>query len=348
MINVKKIFSLETNYFLKHIFEFLFVRKKIEVDNIKRKVYFLDAPSYGNVGDQAIAFAMEQAMQQICDDYQFIEVQEDVFACYYHWLKKNINKDDIICLTGGGNLGDLYPKYEAIRRLIIKTFKKNTIIVFPQTYTYGSTIYSKRQEENSKKIYNSASNLILMAREEKSFNKMMKQYPNCKVLLTHDIVLSLNYFNKYDHGDTIGLCLRNDKEKIINKDIENKIVEVCKNPKILSTTKELKYRVTNENRRELVENTLKEFSKNRLIITDRLHGMIFAYITNTPCICMPNSTGKVEGVYNYLKGKGNIKMINKKNDDFTISTALLCNKAVDFQNLFDELKKMIERSEKNG
>ena len=35
-----------------------------------------------------------------------------------------------------------------------------------------------------------------------------------------------------------------------------------------------------------------------------------------------------------------IVKINKKNDDFTISTALLCNKAVDFQNLFDELKKV--------
>ena len=348
MINIKKIFSLEINYLLKHILEFLFIRKKIDVDNNKRKVYFLDAPSYGNIGDQAIAFAMEQMMETICDDYQFIEIQEDVFAQYFYWLKNNVKTSDIICLTGGGNLGDLYPKYEAIRRLVIKTFKNNIILVFPQTYTYGTSNYSKQQEENSKKVYNSASNLILMAREEMSFKKMKKQYPNCQVLLTHDIVLSLNYTNAYKRSNTIGLCLREDKEKVIDQDLVEKINKTCKNAKKISTTKNLKYRVTNIDRKELVENTLKEFAENKLVITDRLHGMIFSYITNTPCICMPNSTGKVEGVYNYLKDKGNIKMVNKVSDDFVIYSKFSFNKCVDFEELIKNLKNIIERSDKNG
>ncbi len=45
------------------------------------------------------------------------------------------------------------------------------------------------------------------------------------------------------------------------------------------------------------ERKFDEFRRARLVITDRLHGMIFAAITGTPCIALNNSSGKVEGVW---------------------------------------------------
>lgn len=42
---------------------------------------------------------------------------------------------------------------------------------------------------------------------------------------------------------------------------------------------------------------MKRIEACSVLVTDRLHGMIFAYITGTPCIVMDNKTNKVFGVY---------------------------------------------------
>lgn len=54
-------------------------------------------------------------------------------------------------------------------------------------------------------------------------------------------------------------------------------------------------------RRLYVKEKLNEFSKNELVITDRLHGMIFSVITGTPCIAINNLSSKVQGVYRWIQ-----------------------------------------------
>ena len=38
---------------------------------------------------------------------------------------------------------------------------------------------------------------------------------------------------------------------------------------------------------------LQTFAKSRLIVTDRLHGMIFALVTRTPCLAFDNTNKKI-------------------------------------------------------
>ncbi|MNE93367.1 putative pyruvyl transferase EpsI [compost metagenome] len=49
------------------------------------------------------------------------------------------------------------------------------------------------------------------------------------------------------------------------------------------------------------------------MITDRLHGMIFAAITSTPCIALGNYNYKVVGSYEWIKHLGYIKFTNDIN-----------------------------------
>lgn len=55
-----------------------------------------------------------------------------------------------------------------------------------------------------------------------------------------------------------------------------------------------------DEREPIVKSKLKEFSNSQIVVTDRLHGMIFAALTGTPCIALNNSDRKVEGVYAWL------------------------------------------------
>ena len=50
-----------------------------------------------------------------------------------------------------------------------------------------------------------------------------------------------------------------------------------------------------------VESMIKEFKSAKLIITDRLHGLIFSIITNTPCIVLPSLDNKIKGTYGWVE-----------------------------------------------
>ena len=64
-----------------------------------------------------------------------------------------------------------------------------------------------------------------------------------------------------------------------------------------------------EEREQSVREKLEEFSQAELVITDRLHGMIFSAITSTPCIAMDNLSRKVSGGYEWLKYLEYIQMV---------------------------------------
>lgn len=61
------------------------------------------------------------------------------------------------------------------------------------------------------------------------------------------------------------------------------------------------------------------------MITDRLHGMIFAAITSTPCIALRNSNHKIEYSYEWFKDCGYIKFAKN---------------VLEIQNYIEELKNM--------
>lgn len=337
-MNIKNILPIEINFKLKNFLNR--GEKKLiswnQEDN-QNYVYFLDTPEYGNLGDQAIAFAMMKFMHDFFPEYKQREVLENHIYHNLKNLKKTIKSTDIICLTGGGNMGILYQKYEAIRRIIIKNFPNNKIIIFPQTIDYGKTKYGISEFKRAIKIYNNHKNLTLLAREEKSYKIMKNNFKNCNVLLCPDIVLYLDYFDLCKKREnSIGICLRDDKEKAISsKDLEKIYTLNCKINKV-STTLNNQKEINMNNRKKIIEDKLLEISKNSYFITDRLHGMIFAFITNTNCIALPNSNGKVEGVYNWIKNKGKIKFersfdgkfieTNQKNLSLESEFAILASK----------------------
>lgn len=322
--------------------EFVFQKKpEITLSGDKKRVWFLDAPAYGNLGDQAIAYAINSFCRSVLPSFEILEFQEESVIQYLSWLKKNVKKDDVIVLQGGGNLGNLYPRYEFIRRTLVRAFPKNKIIVFPQSVFFSEDNAGKYELECSRKIYEGNERLTIFARDSVSFTKMKRAFPKTKIELCPDVVFSLNGLVEAGLRSGFGICMRDDREKTVtDKQLNEIISEVTlrsKEKKKFDTVIEVSRPVINEYRESLLLSKLKEFAGCELVLTDRLHGMIFSYITSTPCIAIANSTGKSYYAYNdWLLTSENVVFVKDGFDSLAMPKNLKSSN-FDFSNLREAL-----------
>lgn len=316
----RKIIPMDVFYSIRFAKSIFNQEKKWDVlTSQNRKVWFLDAPDYGNIGDQAIAYGIKKFLQDVMPDALILEVQESKLVSKLTGLKKQISPDDLIVLQGGGNMGNLYPKYEWMRRLVVKNFPNNRIVIFPQSIYFTKDIFGNREKNISAKIYQSHKNLTIFARDRKSQQKMKEEFAGVDIQLSPDIVLYLTGLINGSHNKKIGMCIRNDKERSISETQLEELLESisANNQKIdhLSTITDIEESITEKNREEYVVSKLQEFSEYQLIITDRLHGMIFAYVVGTPCIGVDNKTGKSKALYeDWLAHTNLIKIWNPNTD----------------------------------
>lgn len=290
----------------------------------KKRIYFLDAPDYGNIGDQAIAWAIRKFAMKYFSDYEFVEILQRDVASYLNWLKKNISKNDIIFLTGGGNMGNYYRIYEATRRIVISTFKNNRVVVFPQSIMYSEDFWGRISMAKARKVYNGNPNLLVLAREESSYSKMKNLYNS--VMLCPDIVLytiGMPAFESVKHGEYVGVCLRNDIEQKLSIRDHANIKNICKQfasqQKIITTASD-HADITEVNRERIVVNKIKEIAGCKVLVTDRLHAMIFAMLTSTPCVIFQNNNDKIRGTFSWLKRAEQMQLIENVDE---LDTALV-------------------------
>lgn len=107
--------------------------------NDKRKVFLFGSPSYTNIGDQAIAYAEEKFIKNHFPYYEYIEIMDYATDEGIELVKEIIREDDIVCFTGGGNLGNLYLDIEEDRRKVFAAFKDYKSISLPQSVYFEDT-----------------------------------------------------------------------------------------------------------------------------------------------------------------------------------------------------------------
>ncbi|MCM3630343.1 polysaccharide pyruvyl transferase family protein [Paenibacillus glycanilyticus] len=313
-------FKFHMKYLVHNYFGKNFTSKFDSTSN-QQKVFIMIAADYGNLGDVAITEAQYSFLQ-----HEFVDDNSIVYPIYVkdtlrmlRTLKKVITPNDLITIIGGGNMGDLYEGAENLRRIIIKTFPENKIISFPQTIDFSNSSSGQKSLEKSVKIYNSHSNLHIFARETESYDTMKKLFFNNSVNLVPDIVLSLKLKDKETkQRKGIVLCLRDDLEAKIAADKKYEIINMIQSEYCEVTIKDT-YIGSEGFSQKLLKDKLYEllscFSRSQLVITDRLHGMIFCVITGTPCIVMPNSNHKVTGtVRDWLSKLDHIKLLTEIKD----------------------------------
>lgn len=313
-MNLKQYIPFDVKYKL-HFYKAKFSKAQFFEDanltNHQKKAFLFLAADYGNLGDVAITYAQTKFLED--QGYQVIEIPISKTAEGIWWVKKYIQPNDIVTLIGGGNMGDLYEQIETLRQLVIKQFPKQKIISFPQTFDFSESQYGQKRLSKAKNTYQNHNKLTLVAREQVSFELMKANFLQNNIIQTPDIVLTLKDVITQSHRRGAVICLRDDKEKSIDNTTSQKIIDGLKQ----YYNQDICYRDThiNENnlsieaRKKALNDIWQDFGKAEIVVTDRLHGMIFAYITQTPCIVLTNNNHKIKGTYQWIEGCGYIKFL---------------------------------------
>lgn len=316
-----------------------FNRKYRRLSNFEKIKYFvlsrradfilLDTPLHGNVGDHAIV----QTQKQIIRDMgaRAVEIPRAELMLREKAFAKVISTGKTLIVPGGGFLGCLWEEEEEQFRRILKGFPDHTIVVFPQTVTFDLVTEEGRAFfEESKEIYSSHKKLTLFVRDKASFDFMKENMPKVNCRLVPDIVTMFKPQLQNCERHNIMFCFRDDKEKNLGDELKDKLLTAVKETfpgeNIVTTDTVLSEAVYPAEREEAVSRKISEFAASKLVVTDRLHGMIFSAITATPCIAFNNANGKVGAQYEWLKANKYLTVVSNSEELLEALKALDINK----------------------
>lgn len=279
----------------------------------RNPVFLVFTPQHANLGDHAIAYAEKIILDRL--QIPFFEITgEQLRILDYYKMLSSLDKS-LILINGGGNIGTLWPTIEQLNRRVVIANPHATIMVLPNTMYYGKSREEQKELEISKSIYNSHSQLFFYAREKLSLEAMKRVFKNVKI--APDVVLSLDFTNIKLPRKGVLICLRSDTEAILSKDELEKIDIIGKKifgNNITKIDTVLEYNVSVANREKELLCKIKEFCAAELVITDRLHGMIFCAITGTNCIVLDSKSPKIRGCYEWIKKLDYIRFIENVAD----------------------------------
>lgn len=267
----------------------------------RRKVVVTLAGFYQNLGDMALTYAQKRFIEATLPGYEVLLVPSNHTYSRMKALKRVVGPDDIVTIVGGGNMDDMYSSLENARRYVVRSFPNNPIVSFPQTCSFSDTAQGRRARARSARTYRNHRDLVIFGRESRSVDLMRGAFARVPIGVAPDTVLSLGKRGSAEGRSGIMLTMRSDREGVLAPAEGAALREM-----IDAMTDDLLVRDTvdvtlEECRPETFEQTLHDFwdllSSRRVVVTDRLHCMVFCVNTKTPVVVLPNSNHKIKGTY---------------------------------------------------
>lgn len=276
------------------------------------KCFLFMLPEHGNAGDYAIGYAEIKFLNDYFPQYELITVTTTEWLYASEYIIKHVGRDDLIFLNGGGYIGDLWedtPNYMSV----IEAFPENTKVFFPNTLTYKVAPDSSYEPfVNEMKWVNKQKKLYTFFRDLNSY-KLFNSYDS-RSFYGPDMVLYNHYKRNSTHRNLkVLFCFRNDIEKIYDGqsilknrleskgfDVDEMDIHACRY-------------VSQQAGYGLVGDISKKMQEYDCVITDRLHGMLLATISDVPCIAFDNLTRKVSGVYKWIEHFRYVRCLSPNN-----------------------------------
>lgn len=291
---IKKVFEIQSKQF----------KSFLKQTSQERRIFYLGVCRESNLGDMAQYYCIQNWLRENYPSYKVFEAGSGLaeYKMFIKLLSQNIKDEDRIVFQSGYGVQDLGGNMNRMHRAIFSSIPQAKYLMFPNTIFFKS-------EENKKitsDIYNSASKMLFLARDEVSYDMAKNMFPDIRVMLFPDIVTTL-IGNLHFHEDRNGIiiCRRNDLEQYYSDEqwdsLSKELNDKGYNTDITDTTIPVKYQQILRDKEGYIYGKIREFAKHEIVITDRFHGMIFSLTAGTPVIITKTTDHKVVSGMNWFK-----------------------------------------------
>ena len=304
-------------------------------------VLLVGTPLHRNLGDHLIAESEQRYLEDIYPGRKVIEIPTEIFQEHKEQISVELKPDIPVFITGGGWMGSLWPNDEMVLQEMIFCFRNNPLTILPQTVCYEpddpeDLLWSMRS------VMSLCRDIRFCARDEASFRFAEENFP-VESILAPDMALLMEP-SPVRKKNGVGFCLRKDRERCFSD--ETALRELFKDYPIREVDTMSKRRIPARHRRKSIERAIGDIGSCEVLVTDRLHAMIYAMLGGTKCIAFDNRTGKVRGIYEkWLSDDPNILFLReydeKKVEEFLSKPYVPYEK--DFRS--DELREFVKRDE---
>jgi exopolysaccharide biosynthesis predicted pyruvyltransferase EpsI len=300
----------------------------------------LDFPNHPNVGDSAIWIGEEVVLRS-----SGLKVIYRCDAAGYSaaHLAARLERGPIL-LSGGGNLGDLWPLHQDLRERVIQDFPHHKIIQLAQSIHFRDP----RNLARARAVFNAHPDLTLLVRDRNSLEIARNEF-RATSLLCPDMSLALGSLDRpISPVVKIVWLARGDIEvKHASLPPSGEHVErfdwVTDMPDIACSLDGLlrwplvryprwvpwlRLAVTSNFRRLAkgrLARGLRLLARGRVVVTDRLHGCILSLLMGIPHVAMDNSYGKLRAFHATWTEGGTLTHWAESPEDALRQALLLAN-----------------------
>jgi pyruvyl transferase EpsO len=212
-----------------------------------------------------------------------------------------------IFIHGGGNFGDIWPEHQGFRERVLERFPGRRIVQFPQSIHYSSP----ERLEKSARIIGRHKDFHLLVRDQESKDFAEKHF-QCHVRLCPDMAFGIGAVKAASPEFPVLAMLRTDLEKAGENDlsairdipVEDWITESARSVRmskrlgsasavIAFKPEEKALRTLDAAARNRFRRGIRQISRARALVTDRLHVHICSLLIGRPHAVLDNSYGKV-------------------------------------------------------
>jgi pyruvyl transferase EpsO len=263
----------------------------------------LDFPDIRNCGDSAIWLGEMAYLERRGKRPAYVSRINDLAPDEL----ERVMPEGPIFIHGGGNFGDLWVSHQDFRERVLERFPHRRIVQFPQSIHYKS---EDRAEETARAIGRHG-NFVLLVRDEESKDFAERRF-DCEVRLCPDMAFYIGAVEPGAAEFSVLAMLRADLERVGEVDrsaypglpIEDWITESARRVRVSKALgaasavlslnpSEIRLRKLDAAAHNRFRRGIRQISRGRAIVTDRLHVHICSLLLGRPHAVLDNSYGKL-------------------------------------------------------
>jgi len=255
------------------------------------------SPIHANVGDHAQTLGVQNFLEDHFSDYKVVRIyRDDITVSRLSNIAKRLRTTDLVFLQSSGDFGSMHDvsghhpgsiSYPEVRRQIVKLAPSTKIINLPVTAYYENDEKGETSLEKDRSVFN-GSKYTVLCRELVSLETVQNKL-SCTSLFFPDFVFYLKPKPLNIKRSGVRVILRNDKEAMLSESQKIRLISELEDKFSNVIAEDIMHEfhvVPDYILNNYMNNVFQKFQQSELIITDKMHGMISAVITHTPCIAL--------------------------------------------------------------